>query len=620
MSVSLIDMHDGGKNVLCCFTDETGSHWCLKAITNINPKRFSRVFVCCGQQCNFKLFYASQTDFCVSGVHRCVFDHEREYKKRVRNQLAMNIIRENVILRPRDVIEMVKRKIDLTEREKKSLHQFISRHISVNCSSCPQSIQDFVVPDKLKVVIDTYGDIGDDNFLVHDSKTNEPDSERILIFASYSMRQRAAIAKELYADGTYRTVSNVFATLYTIHTTIDGVSYPVFFILMPNEQTPTFKRAFAVIRPYMRSFTPGCIVHVDCQLAAINAFTDTFACNVRICLFHQNQAVWRAVSRFGLAGAYNSITQPKLHIWIRRLLSLPFLSADDITREFKRLFEHEALQGTFCVEDPFKEPFRQLVEYYDHFWMTRVPVESWCQHESETRTNNVCEGFHNGLRQVVGVVHPNPNITIQLLRRVDKEATNKFCCYLKGNAVRRIRKRAVELQEKIRLVVERYRAHKGVIRPNQFLDQISSAYLEFYHNEKLARRNISLNVVSLSKQHLDAVANVLDEQDRYDPLEDSENVCDYVERDARTEILFDTMLETTELLDGEVRMDVEEADGCSERGNGDACPSQVPERVGDGKRRGSKRASVTKPRRERRKPPCGSDRRWSARARAKKAP
>ena len=97
-------------------------------------------------------------------------------------------------------------------------------------------------------------------------------------------------------------------------------------------------------------------------------------------------------------------------------------------------------------------------------------------------------------------------------------------------------------------------------------------------------------------------------------------MCDYVERDARTEILFDPMLETTELLDGEVRMDVEEADGCSERDNGDVCPSQVPERVGDGKRRGSKRASVTKPRRERRKPPCGSDRRGSARARAKKAP
>ena len=41
-----------------------------------------------------------------------------------RNQFAMNVIQENVILRPRDVIEMVKRKIDLTEREKKSLRSF----------------------------------------------------------------------------------------------------------------------------------------------------------------------------------------------------------------------------------------------------------------------------------------------------------------------------------------------------------------------------------------------------------------------------------------------------------------------------------------------------------------
>ena len=287
----------------------------------------------------------------------------------------MDIINEDVILRPRDVVEMVEREIDLTEREKKSLHQFVSRHLSINTSKSPKFIQDFVVPDKLKSVIDSYGDVGDYDFLIHDSKDVDPQSERFLIFASYSMRQRAALAVELFADGTYRTASNIFATLYTLHTTIDGVSFPIFFILLPNEQTQTFKRAFGVIRQYMGSFKEGCVVHVDCQLAAINAFRETFGCQVRICLFHLNQAVWRAVSRFGLAAAYNSINQPKLHIWIRRLLSLPFLSANEITREFKRLFEDDALSGPFCVEDQFKEWFRKLVEYYDNFWMTRVPVE-----------------------------------------------------------------------------------------------------------------------------------------------------------------------------------------------------------------------------------------------------
>ena len=619
MSVSLFDMHCDGKGVSCCYTDETGLHWCLKSITNINPGRFSKVFVCCGRLCNFKLFYASPSDFCVSGFHRCAFDHEREYRKRVRNQLATSVIRENVILRPRDVIEMVERDIDMTDREKKSLHQFISRHLSKNCSRSPQSIQDFIVPDELKVVIDSYGDVGDDHFLIHDSNTTEPDSERIFIFSSYSMRQRAALAKELFADGTYRTVSNIFASLYTIHTMIDGVSYPIFFILLPNEQTQTFKRAFTVIRQYMSSFTRGCIVHIDYQLAAMNAFVDTFACEVKICLFHQNQAVWRAVSRFGLAGAYNSINQPKLHMWIRRLLSLPFLPADEIKRDFKRLFQNEALHGPFCVEDQFKEQFLKLVEYYEHFWMTRVPVESWSQHSTKTRTNNVCEGFHNGLRQVVGVVHPNPFITIQLLRRVDKEATNKFDSYLEGNDVRRIRKRAIELEEKIRVIIERYRTHESVIHTKQFLDQISSAYLEFYLKEKLARRSVSLNVVSMTKQHLEAVANVLDEQDKNDPLDDSVTACDFIERDAASETLFDTALETTELLDGEVWMEVEESETCPEPGCGDVCPSQVPERADTEKRRGSKRSKDEQPRRERRSDRVVPNKRVRVRKRAKKA-
>ena len=145
MSVALFDTHDEGKSVSCCFTDEAGAHWCLKMIKNVNPGRFSNVFVCCGHLCNFKLFYASPSDFCVSGFHRCAFDHEREYRKRVRNQMAMDIIREHVILRPRDVVEMVKRDIELTEREKKSLHQFVSRHLSIHCSRAPRSLQELVI-------------------------------------------------------------------------------------------------------------------------------------------------------------------------------------------------------------------------------------------------------------------------------------------------------------------------------------------------------------------------------------------------------------------------------------------------------------------------------------------
>ena len=106
------------------------------------------------------------------------------------------------------------------------------------------------------------------------------------------------------------------------------------FILMENEQKTTFTRAFEFTKQFLQSFNEQCVAHVDCQMAAIGAFKDVFGCRIRLCLFHQNQSVWKAVSRYKLAAAYNSMTNKRLHVWIRRLLSLPFLPERDIVENF----------------------------------------------------------------------------------------------------------------------------------------------------------------------------------------------------------------------------------------------------------------------------------------------
>ena len=127
-------------------------------------------------------------------------------------------------------------------------------------------------------------DDGDDRFLIYDSFDADKEHERILVFSSFGMRQRASAAVEIFADGTYRTASNTIATLYTIHTVIDRISFPIFFTLMPNEAEKTFVRAFEVVRPFMCSFIETCTAHVDCQLAAVNAIRSVFGCSIRICL------------------------------------------------------------------------------------------------------------------------------------------------------------------------------------------------------------------------------------------------------------------------------------------------------------------------------------------------
>ena len=287
-----------------------------------------------------------------------------------------------------------------------------------------------------------------------------------------------------FIDGIYRTISTLFGTLYTIHGDVDGTLYPIFFILMENEQKTTFARAFEFTKPFLQSFNEQCVVHVDCQMEAIGAFKDVFGCRVRLCLFHQNQSVWKAVSRYKLAAAYNSMTNKRLHIWIRRLLSLPFLPERDIVENFAQLFEHEALNGPFCVENEHKNGFRDLVAYYKRFWIERIPIDMWCQSSPGQRTNNRCEGFHNGLRHTIGIVHPNPFVTIQLPRRVDEEANSAFTKYLCGEDARRARTRTVNLDTRLATVIERYIKHRRVIPPKQFLDQIAIVFMEYYHMEK----------------------------------------------------------------------------------------------------------------------------------------
>ena len=314
---------------------------------------------------------------------------------------------------------------------------------------------------------------------------------------------------------------------------------------MSNERKRTFERAFIVVKRYMPQFNNDCVVHVDCQLAAIGAFSDVFRCKVQLCLFHQNQAVWRAVSKFGLAAPYNTKTNIKLHIWIRRLLSLPFLPVESIRGAFAELFERDAVNGPFSVEEEFNERFKQLIAYYRRYWIDQIPIDMWCQHSNRERTNNRCESFHNMLRQEVSIVHPNPFLTIQFLQRIDHESTSAFESYLGGDDEKRVRRRAAELERKLCDVVDTYDDHKDVITQKQFHDRISLVYLEYYYHEKMARS--SLKLLSLTKEQLDSIAAVMDEQNGYDQLADETTVTEYIERDNETEFFFDALIDATSI-------------------------------------------------------------------------
>ena len=191
--------------------------------------------------------------FRVEGNHRCAFDHEGEYRRRDHNQLELDALRENVTLRPRDVGNLVSRKTTMTEREKKTLHQFVSHRLSMKGMKSPQTMGELVVPEDLNLITAVHLDFGDNTFLIYDSKSDDPSAERIFIL-HHTVCDNALHSQENSTRMGIPGRVNIFATLYTINTTIDNVSYPIFFSLMPDERSLTFTRAFRVFKQYKLEF------------------------------------------------------------------------------------------------------------------------------------------------------------------------------------------------------------------------------------------------------------------------------------------------------------------------------------------------------------------------------
>ena len=178
---------------------------------------------------------------------------------------------------------------------------------------------------------------------------------------------------------------------------------------------------------------------------------------------------------------------------------------------FSLLFERDAIEGEIHVEECCIEAFKRLVQYYKSFWLQKIGVHMWCNNVGRDRTNNRCEGFHNGLRQALPLAHPNPYILIELLRKTEKESSERFDQYLRGEDVCRSSRKRKALEEKITKALERYQSLNTVITPRQFLDQVAIAYIDFYNDEKMMRERSAFESARPFGK-VDVVRDILNQQ------------------------------------------------------------------------------------------------------------
>ena len=235
-----------------------------------------------------------------------------------------------------------------------------------------------------------------------------------------------------FIDATFKPVRRPFRQLLVVHVVFNQgarqASIPVFYILMSNRTTVNYMRCFKSMLGIVEHHGQGrCGVRtimIDFEYAMWQAFrnmiAESFFDNLTIsgCLFHFCQCLYRRVQRLHLSHAYK--THRVQRVIMKSLMALPLLPLIHIKSQFERL--HKQVKRLFAT-NPVYAQLLKLCVYVSKQWINgnRWSPPDFCQYENHHRTNNICEGYHSGLRHRL---FQKKLSVYKLLRKLWAEAEN----------------------------------------------------------------------------------------------------------------------------------------------------------------------------------------------------
>jgi hypothetical protein len=117
----------------------------------------------------------------------------------------------------------------------------------------------------------------------------------------------------------------------------------------------------------------------------------------------------------------------------------------------------------------------KLYAYFEQQWLGNVSLKMWNVFESETRTNNHCEGWHNRFNRAVNKHHPNLWHLLQCILD-EQSATDVIRCQIAaGHQVVRQDKTSKFIQQRIETIRSRYVS--GVITVIDYVTAISHSLI-----------------------------------------------------------------------------------------------------------------------------------------------
>ncbi|KAL0861403.1 hypothetical protein ABMA27_008947 [Loxostege sticticalis] len=211
-----------------------------------------------------------------------------------------------------------------------------------------------------------------------------------------------------FADGTFKSCPKGFHQLYTIHGYDDKthIITPIFYALLPNKKTVTYKLLLKLIKKQISDFQPAKIT-LDFEVAAINAFQQTFPEIIfKGCYYHFNRCLWKKAKSL-------KITTRVLKRHVSRCIGIARLPQSDIDEGYKYVIGRS----------PKDTKIKKFNKYFQIQWFKKQDFGNCSCANEIIRTNNNIEGWHRKINGFVGRTHPT---LAHLLDVLDSEKSSEY--------------------------------------------------------------------------------------------------------------------------------------------------------------------------------------------------
>lgn len=338
----------------------------------------------------------------------------------------------------------------------------------------PASLQDLTFDEEWA----TTGGADPEPFLIHDSG---PDSQhRVVVFGTEGTLRHLARSHLWYMDGTFQTAPRLFTQMYVIRVPLGQSAVTCIYAFLTGKSQALYEELLNAIcnkcEQYGFNPDPATII-MDFEDAMCRAIIAALGEHVAVkgCFYHLTQSTWRKIQSLGLVQEYRD--NEAVRLFCGMIDGLAFLPVDKVSdgmqylrentpegsEELLDYFDATYVSGSFRqVQPPAADPDADVPP----FRMRRLPPRflpaQWNVHDAtlsgESRTNNFCEGWNNGYKELVGHAHPGIWIALDSIRKDHSLVAAALYEDARGQPpAKRVKRATVQLQDRLRNLCQQFR-------------------------------------------------------------------------------------------------------------------------------------------------------------------